>query len=131
MYEKIPFDMMIVGATFQREMVIAFVGEKEKFIVIYLDDLTIFSKSNDDHLKHLRKTFVKCKKYGLLLNPKKSHFVVQEGKLHGHIVSKEGVKIDPQHVEEIKVINLQRNKQEIQSFLGKIIFLRRFIPNFA
>jgi hypothetical protein len=62
MYEKIPFGLMNAGETFQRAMDITFVGEKDKFIVIYLDDLTIFSKSDDDHLKHLRKTFVKCKK---------------------------------------------------------------------
>jgi hypothetical protein len=56
---------------------------------------------------------------------------MQEGKLLGHIVSKEGVNIDPQRVEAIKVIILPRNKKEIQSFLGKINFLRRFIPNFV
>jgi hypothetical protein len=49
----------------------------------------------------------------------------------GHIFSKEGVKIDPHRVEAIKVIGLPRNKKEIQSFLGKINFLRRFIPNFV
>jgi hypothetical protein len=51
--------------------------------------------------------------------------------LLGHIVSKDGVIIDPERVEAIKTINLPRNKKEVQSFLGKIIFLRRFIPNFV
>jgi ribonuclease HI len=74
MYDKIPFGLMNAGATFQRAMDIAFVGEKDKFVVIYLDDLTIFSDSDEEHLKHLRHTFEKCKKYGLSLNPKKSHF---------------------------------------------------------
>ena len=72
---------MNVGATFQRAMDIAFVGEKEKFFVIYLDDITVFSQFDEEHLKHLKQTFLKCRKYGLSLNPKKSHFVVQEGKL--------------------------------------------------
>jgi hypothetical protein len=48
----------------------------------------------------------------------------------GHIVSKDGIKIDPQRVEVIDTIDIPRNVKEIQSFLGKIIFLRRFIPNF-
>ena len=78
---------MNVGATFQRAIDIAFVGEKDKFVVIYLDDITVFSQSDDEHLKHLKQTFLKCRKYGLSLNPKKSHFVVQEGKLLGHLVS--------------------------------------------
>jgi hypothetical protein len=100
-------------------------------VVIYLDDLTIFSKSDEDHLIHLKQTFEKCRKFGLSLNPKKSHFAMQEGKLLGHIVSRDGIKIDPKRVEAIETINIPRNVKEIQSFLGKIIFLRRFIPNFA
>jgi hypothetical protein len=49
----------------------------------------------------------------------------------GHIVSKDGINIDPKRVKVIDTINIPRNKKEIQSFLGKIIFLRRFIPNFT
>jgi hypothetical protein len=56
---------------------------------------------------------------------------MQEGKLLGHIVSRDGIKIDPKRVEAIDTINIPRNVKEIQSFLGKIIFLKRFIPNFA
>ena len=56
---------------------------------------------------------------------------MQEGKLLGHIVSRDGIKIDPKRVESIDTINIPRNKKEIQSFLGKINFLKRFIPNFA
>ena len=54
MYDKMPFGLMNAGATFQRAMDIAFVGEKEKFVVIYLDDITIFSKLDDEHLKHFK-----------------------------------------------------------------------------
>jgi hypothetical protein len=49
MYAKIPFGLMNVGATFQRAMNINFIGEKDKFVVIYLDDVTVFSKSNKEH----------------------------------------------------------------------------------
>ena len=50
MYDKIPFGLMNTGATFQRAMDIAFVGERDKFMVIYLDDITFFSKFDDEHL---------------------------------------------------------------------------------
>ena len=86
---------MNAGATFQRAMDIAFVGENEKFVVIYQDDITVLSNSDEDHLKHLRQVFIKCQKFVLSLNPKKSHFAMTEGKLLGHIVSTEGIKIDP------------------------------------
>jgi hypothetical protein len=131
MYDKIPSGLMNAGATFQRAMDIAFVSERDKFVVIYLDDLTIFSKSDEDHLIHLKQMFEKCHKFGLSLNPKKSHFAMQEGKLLGHIVSRDGIKINPKRVEAIDTINITRNVKEIQSFLGNINFLRRFIPNFA
>ena len=123
MYEKMSFGLMNTGATFQRAMDTAFVGERDKFVVIYLDDLTVFSKSDAEHLVHLKQTFEKCRKFGLSLNPKKSHFTMQEGKLLGHIVSRDGIKIDLKRVEAIYTINIPRNRKEIQSFLGKNIFL--------
>jgi hypothetical protein len=131
MYEKMPFGLMNAGATFQRAMDIAFVGEKDRFVLIYLDDITVFSYSHEDHLQHLRKTFLKCRKYGISLNPKKSHFALREGKLLGHIVSADGVKIDPARVEAIQKLSLPRSKKDIQSFLGTINFIRRFIANFV
>jgi hypothetical protein len=131
MYDKMPFGLMNAGATFQRAMDIALVGERDKFVVIYLDDLTIFSNSNAEHLVHLRQSFEKCRKFGLSLNPKKSHFAMQEGKLLGHIVSKDGIKVDPKRVEAIDLINIPINRKEIQYFLGKINFLSILIPSFA
>jgi hypothetical protein len=131
MYDKMSFSLMNAGATFQRAMDIAFVNKRDDFFIIYLDDLTVFSKSDAEHLVHLKQTFEKCRKFGLSLNPKKSYFAMQEGKLLGHIVSRDGIKIDPKRIEAIDTINIPRNRKEIQSFLGKIIFLRRFILNFV
>ena len=65
------------SATFQRAMDIAFSGEKDKYVVIYLDDITMFSKKNPDHLHHLRKVFLKFRKFGISLNPNKSHFAME------------------------------------------------------
>ena len=108
-------------------MDIAFIGERDKFVVIYLDDITVFSRSEREHCEHLRRVFLKCRKFGLSLNPKKSLFSMKEGKLLGHIVSTEGVRIDPSRVEAIQSLSLPRSRKEIQSFLGKIDFLRRFV----
>jgi hypothetical protein len=131
MYAKMPFGLMNAGATFQRAMDIAFIGEKDKFVVIYLDDITVFSRSDKEHCCHLRKVFLKCRRFGLSLNPKKSLFSMKEGKLLGHIVSAEGVRIDPSRVEAIQTLSLPRSRKEVQSFLGKINFLRRFVSNFV
>lgn len=131
MYAKMPFGLMNAGATFQRAMDVAFVGERNKFIVIYLDDIIVFSNSDSEHIQHLRQAFKKCRKFGISLNPKKSHFLMDEGKLLGHIVSSAGIRIDPERVDTIQKLDLPRHKTGIQSFMGQINFLRRFIPNFA
>ena len=81
MYSKMPLGLMNARATFQRAMDIAFVGEKDKFVLTYLDDIIVFSISNKDHLQHLKKEFLKCRRFGILVNPKKSQFALEEGKL--------------------------------------------------
>jgi hypothetical protein len=77
------------------------------------------------------RVFEKCRRFGISLNPKKSNFGMQEGKFLGHIISKEGIKIDPNRVAAILKIDIPRRKKEVQSFLGRVNFLRRFIPNLA
>ena len=67
----IHFGLMNAGATFQRVMDIAFIGEKDRFNVIYLDDIIVFSQFDAEYLEHLKQTLQKCRKYGLYLNPKK------------------------------------------------------------
>jgi hypothetical protein len=104
-------------------MDIAFVEESGKFIVIYLDDVTVFSRSDDEHLRHLRRVFEKCRRFGISLNPKKSLFRLEEGKLLGHIISKDGIKIDPSRIEAIQKLENPRNLKELQSFIGRINFL--------
>jgi hypothetical protein len=71
MYSKMPFGLMNARATFQRAMDIAFIGEKDKFVVIYLDDITVFSQFDKEHYDHLKRVFFKCRRFGLSLNPKK------------------------------------------------------------
>ena len=119
MYSKMPFGLMNVGA-FQRAMDIAFSKEKEKFVVVYLDDITVYSKSDEKHREHLERIFLKCMKFGISLNPKKSHFSLEEGKLLGHIISKDGTRIDPSRVDAIRQIFLPRNKRKYNHLLAKL-----------
>ena len=93
-------------------MDIAFAGEIGKFVVIYMDDITVYSRSNREHIHHLEKKFMKCKKFGISLNPKKSNFALEEGKLLGHIISKDGIKIDPDRVSAILKVGEPRSKKK-------------------
>jgi len=86
--------------------------------VVYLDDIIVFSKSDKEHVAHLLRVFRKCRRFGISLNPKKSNFAMKEGKLLGHIISAEGIWIDPRRVKAIQKVDLLRNKIEVQSFIG-------------
>ena len=125
-----PFSLINAGATFQRTMDDAFRGLINHSVVVYLDDVTVFSKNRLDHISHLRKVFERCKKFGISLNPKNSIFRVTEGILLGFVVSKEGIMIDPKRTEAISKIPFPTTKKSMQSFLGKINFVRRFVPSF-
>ena len=130
-YLRMPFGLSNVGATFQRAMDYAFRGLIGKLIEIYQDDLTVFSKDGKTHICHLRQVLDRCREFGISLNPAKSVFGVTEGKLLSHIITKEGVKIDPERVEAIGKVPLPTTKKLLQSFLGKTNFVHRFIPNYA
>jgi hypothetical protein len=107
-YRKIPFGLINVGATFQRSMDIAFHG-----------------------LINLRVVLERCRKYGISLNPKKLVFAVEQGKLLGFIVSKDRMIIDPERTQAIAKLSPPSSKKAMQSFLGKINFIRRFVPSFS
>jgi len=69
--------------------------------VIYLDDLTFILESNAKHIKHLKTDFERCRKFRISFNPNKSIFSLKEGKLLGHIISKEGITVEPKRVSVI------------------------------
>ena len=112
-------------------MDIALNGLIHNSIVVYLDDVTIYSKKQQDHFSMLKQVFKRCRKFSISPNPKKSIFAVTKGKLLGFIVSKEGMIIDPECIEAISKIGLPNSRKAIQSVLGKINFVRIFVPNFA
>jgi len=116
-YAHMPFSLKNVRDTFQRAMDHAFKDLIGKFMANYQDDLTIHSKTREEHIHHLRKVFEKCRLYGISLNPKKCLFVVSEGKLLGHIVSKEGIYIDLERIRVINELNPPSSNKWVQSFL--------------
>ncbi|XP_057863758.2 uncharacterized protein LOC131071814 [Cryptomeria japonica] len=126
-----PFGLINAGATFQRVMDLSFGHLRDKIIVVYLDDLTVFSRKRKHHVRDLRKVLVRCREHGVSLNPKRSIFGVMEGKLLGHIVSQEGVKVDPQRVKAIQQLSLPSNRNGVRSFFGQVNLLRHFIPDFV
>jgi hypothetical protein len=123
-YRKMPFGLINTRATSYREMDIDFHGLINQSVVFYLDDVTVFSKNKKDHLSHLRVVLERCRKFDISLNPKKLVFAVEQGKLFGFIFSKDGMLIDPERTQAIANLPPPSFKKAMQSFLGKIIFVR-------
>ena len=112
-------------------MDISFRGLIDRFVVVYLNDITLYSKNWNDHIPHLKEIFERCQRYYISLNPKKSIFSIEEGTLLGFVISLDGIMINLDRIESKKNIVLPHNKRTMQSFLCKINFVRRFISNFV
>jgi hypothetical protein len=95
-YKCMPFGLINAGKTFQRAMYMSFRGIINKCVVVYLDDMTMYSNNIEDHIQHITQIFERCRKYSISLNPKKTIFGVKEGKLLGHIIFQVRIRIDPE-----------------------------------
>ena len=104
-------------------MEVAFQDIKDEFIVVYLEDLIVSSKQRQDHVYHLCRVLDKCCQQEISLNPNKLIFGVIEGKLLGHIVLKEGIKIHRKRVKSIPSHSLLTSKSVVHSFFKKVNFL--------
>jgi len=103
----------------------------DKFMHIYIDDIVVKSSSKDDHLERLRLSFERMRKYELKMTPLKCTFGVCAGDLLGFVVYKKGIEINSNKTKAILETNHSSTKKELQSLLGKINFLRRFISNLS
>ncbi|WJX84314.1 hypothetical protein P8452_66903 [Trifolium repens] len=126
-----PFGLKNAGATYQREMNSIFHDFIEVFMKIYIDDIVVKSSSSDNHLNHLRRSFERMRKCGLKMNPLKCAFCVRAGDFLGFVVHKKGIEINQNKTKAIMETKSPATKKQLQSLLGKINFLRRFISNLS
>src|ERR1051325_5849002 len=101
----------------------------EDFMQVYIDDIVIKMNNKSTHMQHLRKSFERMREYGLKMNPLKCAFCVQEGDFLGFVVHKKGIEVNQSKTKAIMEVKPPSTKKELQSLLGKVNFLRRFISN--
>ena len=130
-YRVMPFGLTNAPATFQRLMSHAFKEYLRDFLEVYMDDLCVHSKDRSDHIKHLIMVFEKCRVYQICLNPDKCVFMVRQGKILGHIVSKNGISTDFEKIKIIVELPRPRNPKQVQEFMGHCGYYRRFIYMYA
>ncbi|CAL2265841.1 unnamed protein product [Prunus armeniaca] len=126
-----PFGLKNAGTTYQRAMNLIFHDLIGRIVEVYIDDVVVKSPSKADHVGHLRQAFNRMRAHGLKMNPKKCAFGVTAGNFLGFLVHQRGIEVDKNKATAIMAAPPPRTKKELQSFLGKVNFLRRFISNLA
>nr|GEU57995.1 reverse transcriptase domain-containing protein [Tanacetum cinerariifolium] len=130
-YRRMPFGLCNAPGTFQRCMMAIFYDMIKKTIEAFMDDFLVFGNSFQSCLSHLEKMLKRCEDTNLCLNWENSHFMVKEGIVLGHKISKERIKVDKAKVDVITKLPHPTTVKGIRSFLGYATFYRRFIKDFS
>ena len=126
----VPFGLAQAPAYFQA-LISKVLQGLHKFAMAYLDDIIIFSKSEEEHLEHLRIIFQRLKAAGLKLKSSKCDFMKRQIHYLGHLISEEGIQPLPEKLESITNMPAPKNVREIKQFLGLAGYYRKFVPRFS
>ncbi|GKA24278.1 reverse transcriptase domain-containing protein [Tanacetum coccineum] len=130
-YRRMPFGLCNAPGTFQRCMMAIFHDMIEETMEVFMDDFSVFGDSFSSCLSYLDKMLKRCEDTNLVLNWEKCHFMVKEGIVLGHKISKSGIEVDKAKVDVIAKLPHPTSVKGIQSFLGHAGFYRRFIQDFS
>ncbi|KAK1601944.1 hypothetical protein QYE76_027049 [Lolium multiflorum] len=126
-----PFGLTNAPSTFMRlmnEVLRAFIG---RFVVVYFDDILIYSKSLEEHLDHLRAVFNALRDARLYGNLEKCTFCTNRVAFLGYVVTAQGIEVDPAKIEAIENWPQPKTVTQVRSFLGLAGFYRRFVKDFG
>ena len=103
----------------------------DKFVIVFIDDILIYSRTREEHVEHLRIALQRLKEKQLYAKFSKCEFWLEDVQFLGHIVSKDGIKVDPAKIEAVAKWEQPRTPTEVRSSLGLAGYYRRFVKDFA
>jgi hypothetical protein len=130
-YLVMPFGLTNAPATFQAYINNVLRKYLDVFVVVYLDDILVYSKTYDDHVQDVRKVLQALADAKMKIKPEKTEFHKTEVKFLGYIVSREGLKMDQKKIEAVTSWPKPNTVKEVQSFLGFANFYRQFIKDYS
>jgi transposase InsO family protein len=130
-YTVMPFGLCNAPATFSRLMNQVFSAYLDEFVIVYLDDVCVYSKSLEEHVVHLRQVLSLLRQHKLFAKRKKCVFAQPSVSYLGHIISAEGIATDPAKVAAVREWPVPSTVHDVRSFLGLCSYYRRFVPRFA
>src|SRR5437016_4549856 len=125
------FGLTNAPAYFMNLMNKIFMEELDKFVMVFIDDILIYSRSEEEHEEHLRIVLDRLRDHQLYAKFNKCEFWLQKVSFLGHVLLEERVAVDPTKVEAVMDWKTPRNVPEIRSFLGLAGYYRRFIEGFS
>jgi hypothetical protein len=125
------FGLTNAPAHFMYPMNFIFIPEFDKFVVVFIDDILIYFKSEEEHARHLRVILQRLRDHQLYAKFNKCAFWLKEVPFLGHIISIEGITVDPSKVQEVLDWKSPKSIMQIYNFLGLAGYYRRFIPNIS
>jgi hypothetical protein len=130
-YNRLAQGLRNSPSTFQRVMESVLRGLNWKTLLIYIDNIIVYSKTWDLHLKHLEEVFLRFRKANLKLHPRKCHFAKKEIEYLGHLVSEDGIKPNPDKVSAVSSYPPPKDVKDLRAFLGLSGYYRRFIKDYS
>jgi hypothetical protein len=127
----VPFGLTNALAIFMCLMNGIFRNYLDKFVIVFLDDILIYSKSKEDHEHHLRLVLQVLREHQLYAKLSKCSFYQKKINYLGHITSEQGITIDPKKIKSIRGWTTPRNVSDIRSFMGLASYYIRFIVGFS
>ena len=128
---RLPFGLRNAPATFQRAMDIILSKVRWKYVLVYLDDIIVFSNGNDEHLRHLAVVLRILREAGATLRLAKCEFFKREVRYLGHVIRPGKLAIYGRNLEAISKALPPKNKTQLRSFLGMCNVYRRFVKGFT